>query len=76
MTLRETVNVNRAPWRAHISGTSLADAVSYTVMTTVKSASSQSILQIQGIAHVTFNVVDGADTTLSMPMLVANGHDW
>ena len=28
----------RAPWRAHIFRTALADAVSYTVMTIVKSA--------------------------------------
>ena len=28
----------------------------------------------KGTAQVTFKVVDGTETTLSMPMLVANGH--
>ena len=29
---------------------------------------------IKGTAQVTFKVVDGTEPTLSMPMLVANGH--
>ena len=35
------VNDYRAPWRVHISGTALADAVSHTVMAIAKSASSR-----------------------------------
>ena len=32
------------------------------------------ILPIKGTAQVTFKVVAGTEPTLSMPMLVANGH--
>ena len=57
-----------------ISGTALADAGSYTVMTTVKSASvAMHILPITRTAQVTFKVVDGTEPTPSMPMLVAIG---
>ena len=68
------MNDYRAPWRAHISGTALADAVKHTVMTIVKNASSLHIPPIKGMAQVTFKVVDGTEPTLSMSMLVANGH--
>ena len=45
-------------------------------MTIVKSVVEMHILPIKGTAQVTFKVVAGTEPTLSMPMLVANGHRW
>ena len=57
-----------------MSGTALAVAVSYTVMTITKECVvAMHIPPIKGTARVTFKVVDGTEPTLSMPMLVANG---
>ena len=56
------VNDYRAPWRAHISGSVLADAARVRRR------------DVHSSDQVTFRVVASTEPTLSMPMLVANGH--
>ena len=66
------MNDHRAPWRAPISGTASADSVSYDDHEECVVA--MHIHPIKGTAQVTLKVDDGTEPTLSMPMLVANGH--